>query len=68
MGTEEDLESISENDVPLVICPRANSILNDGIPPIEEALDKGVELWMGRTMYRYVLHRYFENYPSLGLC
>lgn len=46
-STEEDLASISDRGVPLVLCPRANSLLGGGIPPIKQALEEGVELWLG---------------------
>ncbi|KXB05405.1 hypothetical protein AKJ51_05075 [candidate division MSBL1 archaeon SCGC-AAA382A20] len=43
----EDLRALSEEDVSLVMCPRSNSLLSTGVPPIREALDEGVELWLG---------------------
>lgn len=46
-ATREDLKSIKSADVPLVLCPRSNSLLSVGLPPIKQALEEGVELWLG---------------------
>lgn len=46
-ATRDDLKSMSDADVPLVICPRSNSLLSTGLPPIKQALEEGVELWLG---------------------
>lgn len=46
-STEEDLRAMKKDGVPLVLCPRANSLLGVGLPPIKEALENGVEIWLG---------------------
>lgn len=46
-ASESDLELMKEASVPLVLCPRSNSLLCCGIPPIKKALEKGVEIWLG---------------------
>ncbi|MFP4005206.1 MAG: amidohydrolase family protein [Candidatus Hadarchaeia archaeon] len=43
----EDLARLKERNVPLVVCPRSNSLLSTGIPPLSEAIQTGVELWIG---------------------
>ncbi len=46
-ASKEDLNLLAEEEKPLVMCPKANCLLNDGIPPIKEALDSNVELFLG---------------------
>lgn len=46
-ATRGDLQSLSREGMPLVLCPRANSLLSVGIPPIHQALEEGVRLWLG---------------------
>ncbi len=46
-ASEKDLELLRDDNVPLVMCPRSNSLLSCGIPPIKKAMDKEVELWLG---------------------
>ncbi len=43
----EDLQKVSENRIPVVCCPRANSILGLGFPPILELLEAGVTVALG---------------------
>ncbi len=43
----EDLKMLSQLKVPLVMCPRANCLFSDGIPPIKKAIEKGVDIWLG---------------------
>ncbi|KXB08659.1 hypothetical protein AKJ56_00690 [candidate division MSBL1 archaeon SCGC-AAA382N08] len=43
----DDLKLLRESDVPLILCARANSLLSDGIPPVKEALEENLELWIG---------------------
>lgn len=46
-ASDNDLQKLAREEIPLVLCPRANSLLSDGIPPIQEAMNHGVDLWMG---------------------
>ena len=46
-ASKEDLNLLAEEEIPLVMCPKANCLLNDGIPPIKKALDSNVELLLG---------------------
>jgi len=46
-ASKEDLDLLAERKEPLVMCPRANCLLNDGMPPIKKALDSGVKLFLG---------------------
>lgn len=46
-ATDEDLRRIKEANVPLVLCSRSNSLLSVGLPPIKQAMEEGVELWLG---------------------
>lgn len=46
-ASDEDLMLMKKREVPLVICSRANHLLGAGNPPINRALEKDVELWIG---------------------
>ncbi len=46
-ATDKDLTKIEQNNIPLVVCPRTNSLLSVGLPPIKDALEKNIELWLG---------------------
>ncbi|MCP8317685.1 MAG: amidohydrolase family protein, partial [archaeon] len=41
-ATEEDIELVSKKNIPIVCCPRANSILGLGFPPIIKMMKKGI--------------------------
>jgi len=43
----KDLEEVSDNRIPVTCCPRANSILRLGFPPILELLDADVTVALG---------------------
>jgi cytosine/adenosine deaminase-related metal-dependent hydrolase len=44
---EDELAPIKRAKVPLVFCPRANSLLSVGIPPLSLALKMGVKFYLG---------------------
>jgi len=44
---EEDIELVSKKNIPIVCCPRANSILGLGFPPIAEMIRKGITIALG---------------------
>ncbi len=46
-STPEELQMISKNRIPVVCCPRANSILGLGFPPIPELREAGVTMALG---------------------
>ncbi len=46
-ASDEDLRGLVRENIPLVLCPRANSLLSDGLPPIRKALDEGVSILLG---------------------
>jgi cytosine/adenosine deaminase-related metal-dependent hydrolase len=46
-STKEDVNQLSENRIPVICCPRANSILGLGYPPILELLEAGVTVGLG---------------------
>ncbi len=46
-STPEELQMISKNRIPVVCCPRANSILGLGFPPIPELREAGVTVALG---------------------
>jgi cytosine/adenosine deaminase-related metal-dependent hydrolase len=46
-ATNQDLQRVTEQDIPVVCCPRANGALSTGIPPIKEMWDLGIKLLLG---------------------
>jgi cytosine/adenosine deaminase-related metal-dependent hydrolase len=46
-STAEDLQKISEKRIRVICCPRANSILGLGVPPIPELCEAGVTVALG---------------------
>ncbi len=46
-STPEELQMVSKSHIPVVCCPRANSILGLGFPPIPELLEAGVTVALG---------------------
>ncbi len=46
-STPEELQKVSKNHIPVVCCPRANSILGLGFPPISELLEFGATVALG---------------------
>ena len=46
-ATTEDIEKVSANHIPVVCCPRANSILGLGFPPLLELLEANVTVALG---------------------
>ncbi len=46
-ASEDDLRKLADKDIPLVMCPRANFLLNVGNPPIKKAMDNNVKLFLG---------------------
>lgn len=46
-STVEERQRVSKNHVPVVCCPRANSILGLGFPPILELIETGVTVALG---------------------
>lgn len=46
-ATADDFSSLREKGAPVVFCPRANSILGVGVPPIHLALEAGTRFCFG---------------------
>ena len=44
---KDDLKLISENETPVVCCPRSNGSLGVGIPPLIDMLDRGINVVLG---------------------
>jgi len=47
LATKEDIAVATRKKISVVVCPRANSVLGVGIPPVKELLDHGVNLAFG---------------------
>lgn len=46
-ASEEDLDLMKKEEVPLVVCSRANHLLSVGTPPLNQAMRKELEIWVG---------------------
>ena len=46
-ASDEELESIADRKISVVVCPRANASLKAGFPPIEKMLDLGINVCLG---------------------
>jgi len=46
-GVKEDFDALRRASVPVVFCPRANSLLGVGVPPIHFALAKSAKFCLG---------------------
>jgi len=46
-ATAQDIQKVSSRQVPVVCCPRVNSILGLGFPPLLELLEAGVTVALG---------------------
>ncbi|MEM0358879.1 MAG: amidohydrolase family protein [Candidatus Hadarchaeales archaeon] len=46
-ASQEDLSSFRKRRIPVVFCPRSNSLLSSGSPPIATALEEGVSFMLG---------------------
>ncbi|MEW6222597.1 MAG: amidohydrolase family protein [Candidatus Hadarchaeota archaeon] len=46
-STEKDMKLLKKSGIPVIFCPRANSLLGAGLPPIAKALELGVPFCVG---------------------
>ncbi|MGP3667381.1 MAG: amidohydrolase family protein [Candidatus Bathyarchaeota archaeon] len=46
-ASEDDLEMVKDEKVGVVVCPRANSILGVGFPPVKKLMDMDVNVALG---------------------
>lgn len=46
-ATNDDLKLLQKKRVPVVFCPRANSLLGAGVPPIAQAMQLGLKFCIG---------------------
>jgi cytosine/adenosine deaminase-related metal-dependent hydrolase len=46
-ATKDDLRLLQKKRVPVVFCPRANSLLGAGVPPVAQAMQLGLKFCLG---------------------
>ncbi|NIQ05418.1 MAG: amidohydrolase family protein [Candidatus Korarchaeota archaeon] len=46
-ATKSDIEYLKTQEIPVVLCPRANGYLGVGIPPIKRLVEAGISLCLG---------------------
>jgi len=64
----EDLSLVKRHNVPVVFCPRCNSLLGSGSPPIALAMELGVEFWIGTDNGMVCEPNMFEELRSAWQC
>ncbi|MBP2201008.1 cytosine/adenosine deaminase-related metal-dependent hydrolase [Methanococcus voltae] len=56
--SDQEIQQIKENNIPLVVCPRANASFNVGLPKINELHEKGILMAIGTD-------NFMANSPSI---
>ena len=46
-ASEKDIQTVSDAQIPVVVCPRSNYMTRSGIPPIRKMLDAGIHVAVG---------------------
>ena len=67
-ANEEDFVSVQKNGVPVVFCPRANSLLGVGVPPIHLALATNVRFCFGTDNAMACQPNMFEELSFAWAC
>jgi len=67
-ANEEDFVSVQKNGVPVVFCPRANSLLGVGVPPIHLALATNVRFCLGTDNAMVCQPNMFEELSFAWAC
>jgi len=67
-ANEEDFVLAKKNDVPVVFCPRANSLLGAGVPPIHLALATNARFCLGTDNVMVCQPNMFEELSFAWAC
>ncbi len=67
-ATQDDFSLLREKGVPVVFCPRANSILSAGVPPIHLAIKAGVRFFLGTDNAMVSQPNMFEELSFAWAC
>ncbi len=67
-ANEEDFVSLQKNNVPVVFCPRANSLLGVGVPPINLALAANARFCFGTDNTMVCQPNIFEELSFAWAC
>jgi cytosine/adenosine deaminase-related metal-dependent hydrolase len=67
-ANEEDFTSIRKNNIPVVFCPRANSLLGVGVPPIHLALAANARFCFGTDNTTVCQPNMFEELSFAWAC
>ena len=67
-ANREDFVSVQKNDVPVVFCPRANSLLGVGVPPIHLALATNARFCIGTDNATVCQPNMFEELSFAWAC
>lgn len=67
-STEDDLKSLKRAKVHVVLCPRANSLLGVGAPPIGKLLELGVPFYLGTDNVTVCQPNMFEEVAFTWAC
>ncbi|MFH1820921.1 MAG: amidohydrolase family protein [Methanobacteriota archaeon] len=67
-SSEEDLSRLKKSKIPVVFCPRANSLLGVGVPPIGLALKTGADFFFGTDNAMVCQPNMFEEISFAWKC
>jgi len=67
-STEDDLKLLKRARVPIVLCPRANSLLGVGVPPLNKILELGVPFYLGTDNVTVCQPDMFEELAFTWAC
>jgi len=67
-STDDDLKLLKRARVPIVLCPRANSLLGVGVPPLNKILELGVPFYLGTDNVTVCQPDMFEELAFTWAC
>jgi cytosine/adenosine deaminase-related metal-dependent hydrolase len=67
-ANKSDLEALRKKNIPVVFCPRANSLLGVGSPPIQLALETGTTFYFGTDNVTVCQPNMLEELPFAWSC
>jgi cytosine/adenosine deaminase-related metal-dependent hydrolase len=67
-SSREDLKLLMKRRIPVVFCPRSNHLLSVGSPPIDVAMELGIEFWLGTDNVMISQPNMFEELRFAWAC
>lgn len=67
-ATRDDLIALRKTGTPIAFCARSNSLLGVGVPPIDLALEEGIDFWLGTDNATVCQPNMFEELSFAWAC